>query len=89
MPSVLYLLSQRITTAIQTAFGQAAEEVDPAVAAASDPKFGHYQCNAAMTLARRVGQKPREVAMAIIARPRTIGPVSLEAARRFLWKITI
>lgn len=66
MPSVLYLLSQRITTAIQTAFGQAAEEVDPAVAAASDPKFGHYQCNAAMTLARRVGQKPREVAMAII-----------------------
>lgn len=66
MLTVLEMLNQKVSLAIDKAFGEAASGVDPAVAAASDPKFGHYQCNAAMSLAKRVGQKPREVAMAII-----------------------
>jgi len=66
MSNVLGLLTRRVTEAIQKAFPEAATGVDPAMAAASDPKFGHYQCNAAMGLAKRLGRKPREVAMAII-----------------------
>jgi len=41
---------------------------DPLVAPSQDRKFGDYQCNCAMGLARRLGKKPREIAEAIIER---------------------
>lgn len=42
-------------------------EGEPLVAPSQDEKFGDYQSNAAMGLAKRLGKKPREVAEAIIA----------------------
>lgn len=37
------------------------------VAASRDPKFGDYQCNAAMPAAKKLGRKPRELAEELIA----------------------
>jgi arginyl-tRNA synthetase len=39
---------------------------DPLVRPSQDEKFGHYQSNCAMGLAKKVGKKPREVAGAIV-----------------------
>ncbi|HVU63754.1 MAG TPA: arginine--tRNA ligase, partial [Phycisphaerales bacterium] len=58
------ILSERFAAAIASAFPSAAG--DPQIAASRNPKFGDFQCNAAMTLAKTVGKPPREVAKAII-----------------------
>lgn len=47
--------------------GDDAGPLDPVLKAATDPKFGDYQANAAMALAKRVGAKPRELAERIVA----------------------
>lgn len=41
-------------------------DVDPAVVPSGNPQFGDYQCNAAMALAKKLGQKPRDVAQALV-----------------------
>jgi len=40
---------------------------DPIVRASQDPKFGDYQSNAAMGLAKKLGKKPRDLASEIVA----------------------
>ncbi|MFQ5463248.1 MAG: arginine--tRNA ligase [Phycisphaerae bacterium] len=62
MKSIRQELSDRVVTAI-AAIGA---EGDPLVAPSQDRKFGDYQCNGAMGLARRLEKKPRDVAEAII-----------------------
>ncbi|MBI4718849.1 MAG: arginine--tRNA ligase [Planctomycetes bacterium] len=42
-------------------------EGDPLVRAAQEEQFGDYQSNCAMVLAKRLGRKPRELAVEIIA----------------------
>jgi arginyl-tRNA synthetase len=65
MKPIYHLLSDVFQQAIFSAFGF---EAEPSVAVAQNPKFGDYQCNAAMGLVRRVaeasGEKvnPRQVA---------------------------
>lgn len=66
MKSLLAQLRQQAGNAIETAFGEAASDVDPLVKPAGDPKFGDYQCNAAMGLAKKLGQKPRDIAQKIV-----------------------
>lgn len=63
----LVILTNRFAKAIAEAFPQAAG-VDPMVSAGRNPKFGDFQCNAAMTLAKTLGQSPRDVAQAILAK---------------------
>jgi hypothetical protein len=58
---------------VAKAFGVPAESIDPAVTPATDPRFGHYQCNAAMGLARQLKQKPRDVAARIVEHLETGG----------------
>lgn len=41
-------------------------DADPQIQASQDEKFGDYQSNAAMGLAKKLGRKPREVAEAIV-----------------------
>lgn len=48
------------------ALGEAGREADPVVRRAQDAKFGDYQCNAAMGLAKTLRQKPRDVAGRIV-----------------------
>lgn len=61
------LLSNRFRQAIARAYPEVGQEVDPLVSASRQPQFGDFQSNAAMSLAKRVGANPREVARAIIA----------------------
>src|SRR5688572_24773548 len=59
MASITSILTDRFRDAIESAF---AVEADPLVAPAQNEKFGDYQANAAMSLAKQVSLNPRQVA---------------------------
>ncbi len=59
--TLLVLLSGVFSRAIARVRGTD-DPVDPLVRPAADARFGDYQCNAAMSLAKSLGAKPREVA---------------------------
>ena len=62
MPNIVHQLGQRFRDAIRAAFGV---EGDPLVGVGQQEEFGDYQSNAAMSLAKTLGRKPREVAQKI------------------------
>jgi len=65
---ILSLLKDRFSEAMSRAFPQqAAVTIDPAITASKNPKFGDFQCNAAMALSKVLGRPPREVAKEIVA----------------------
>ena len=66
MLSTLALLKSRIEQAIVTAFGDEWIGTDPILVPTKDPKFGDYQANVAMSLAKPLKQKPRDIAQAIV-----------------------
>jgi arginyl-tRNA synthetase len=67
MPNIARILDQRVTTAIRAAFPDVTDA--PAIVMASqDGRFGDYQANGAMGLAKRLKSKPQDVAKAIIAK---------------------
>jgi arginyl-tRNA synthetase len=59
-------LAQRVSTALAAAFGDEYAETDPLVRPSGDARFGDYQINVAMSLAKKLGRKPREVAAEIL-----------------------
>ncbi len=61
--SVLQELKGRFRSAIRQGLQL---EIDPQITAAKEPKFGDYQCNDAMGLAKKLGSKPRDVAQKIV-----------------------
>lgn len=67
MDSIQNTLSHRLQDALIAAFGESFAEVDPILGVATNPKFGDYQANVALSLAKRVGCSPREVAERVIA----------------------
>jgi arginyl-tRNA synthetase len=66
MHSIIDLLTHRFSEALVAAFGSDFAGVDPLVVAATNPRFGDYQSNIAMSLAKKLGQKPREIAQKLI-----------------------
>ncbi|MBD2042505.1 arginine--tRNA ligase [Microcoleus sp. FACHB-672] len=62
MNSTLEQLKTRFNQAFIAAFGDEMAGTDAMLVPASNPKFGDYQSNAAMSLAKKLGQKPREIA---------------------------
>jgi arginyl-tRNA synthetase len=67
MPNIAKLLDQRVTAAMRAAYPDVTDA--PAIVMASqDPKFGDYQANGAMGLAKRLKLKPRDVAATIVAK---------------------
>lgn len=64
--SSLEQLKSKFDKAIVAAFGQDLANTDPMVVPASNPKFGDYQCNVAMSLAKKLKNKPRAIATQII-----------------------
>ena len=77
MKSAIQLISERISQAIQKATGQ---NVPAIITGATDPKFGDYQCNNALALAKQLkanttlrssdslrSMSPRQLAEKIIA----------------------
>ena len=89
-------LAHRLAEAIGAAFGDEFADADPLLRPAQDAKFGDYQANAAMGLAKRMRQKPRDVAQRIVenlhwqdlcgAEPQIAGPgfINLTLSEVFL-----
>ncbi len=67
MSSIATLLQHRFQTALGLAFGSDFAETDPLLVLASNPKFGDYQSNVAMSLAKPLGKSPRAIAETLIA----------------------
>ncbi len=97
MKSLLAQLSAAVSEAMRRALGDTAAGADSLVAPAKDAKFGDYQCNAAMGMARKLGAKPRDVAqqiinaldesaLALIDKPEIAGPgfINLRFRQSFL-----
>ncbi|MEB3294188.1 MAG: arginine--tRNA ligase [Synechococcales bacterium] len=59
-------LQTRFQQALIAAFGQEFANTDPMLVPTSNPKFGDYQANLAMSLAKKVGQAPRAIAQTIL-----------------------
>ncbi len=68
MSSPLPVLVARFQTALVAAFGAAYRDTDPLLNVASNPKFGDYQANVALGLAKTLGAKPRDIAQQIVDR---------------------
>lgn len=66
MTSTIAQLQDRFGQALVAAFGKDYETVDPLLVPASNPKFGDYQSNVAMSLAKRLRQKPGAIAQQIV-----------------------
>jgi arginyl-tRNA synthetase len=66
MNSILEQLRLKFTQALTLAFGPDMVEVDPIVVPASNPKFGDYQANIALSLSKSLGQPPRAIAEQIV-----------------------
>ncbi|PSB27441.1 arginine--tRNA ligase [Chlorogloea sp. CCALA 695] len=66
MNNTVEQLKLRFEEALSAAFGNEYAKVEPLLEKASNPKFGDYQSNVALSLAKRLGQQPRKVAEKII-----------------------
>jgi arginyl-tRNA synthetase len=64
----LVALRERFARAIVAAYPTLEGPADPAVVPSKQPQLADFQCNAAMALSKRVGQPPRVVAQAIVAK---------------------
>jgi arginyl-tRNA synthetase len=65
-----------LSRACKAALGDEVGDVDPQVRPAKDARFGDYQANLAMSLAKRLGKKPRDLAQAIAQRAESLGELS-------------
>jgi len=66
VPDTLSILGDRFRRALSAAFGPRQADTDPMLTPATNPRFGDYQANLAMRLAKNVRMNPREVARKII-----------------------
>jgi len=67
MKSLITQVKEDLEKACGAAFPQlSAEERAVHVTVATQEKFGHYQCNSAMKIAKVLGKPPREIAEAIV-----------------------
>src|SRR4051794_12217612 len=60
------MLTERLQSAIETVLGPEHRGADPVLRRSANPQFGDYQANAAMSLAKKVGRSPRDLAQAIV-----------------------
>ncbi len=66
MKSTLAQLTARFDQALVAAFGPELAGTDPMLVSTSNPKFGDYQANLAMSLAKPLKAKPRDIATQIV-----------------------
>jgi arginyl-tRNA synthetase len=64
--SIAQQIKSRFSQALEQAFGKAYTNTDPLIVPASNPRFGDYQCNISLSLAKERQQKPREVAETLL-----------------------
>ena len=56
------LLERAFRAAIISQLGDSCADADPMIRPSQNPEFGDFQSNAAMSLAKKVGEKPRDLA---------------------------
>ncbi len=66
MSDTLTTLAARFRQALEASFGQEYAETDPNLSPATNPRFGDYQANLAMGLAKKLSMNPRQAAQIII-----------------------
>jgi len=66
MTSILKQLQDSVSQALVAAFGAEFADKDPLIATTNNPKFGDYQSNVALSLAKPLKQNPRAIAQTII-----------------------
>jgi arginyl-tRNA synthetase len=66
MNAALEQLKHQFEQALVAAFGSDYAGVDPLLVSASNPKFGDYQSNVALSLAKQLGQPPRAIAEQLV-----------------------
>ncbi|MBS0016355.1 MAG: arginine--tRNA ligase [Arthrospira sp. SH-MAG29] len=66
MSSLIQQMRSRFETALTDAFGETVSGTDPLIVNSSNPKFGDYQCNVAMSLTKKLKSNPRQIAGTII-----------------------
>ncbi len=66
MKSLVQQLQTLFRQALVTNLGNAGRDADPMIRAAGDERFGDYQSNVAMSLAKTLQAKPRDVAQRIV-----------------------
>ncbi|MGD1909354.1 MAG: arginine--tRNA ligase [Rivularia sp. (in: cyanobacteria)] len=59
-------LKDKLQKALGKAFGNEYASTDPILVPASKPEFGDYQANMALSLAKKLGQKPRDIAQQVV-----------------------
>jgi arginyl-tRNA synthetase len=64
--SAIAYLTTQLDRAIVAALGTDYAGTDPLLVLSSNPKFGDYQANMAMGLAKQLGQQPRAIAQSIV-----------------------
>lgn len=67
MKSLREQIEAGITRALVQVVGPEGQSIDPLVRPTQDPRFGDYQSNVSLGLAKRLGRKPREVAEELVA----------------------
>ena len=65
MSDIQQTLESLLSSAVSDAFGPEYADADPILRLAGNPKFGDYQANLAMGLAKKLGKKPRDIAETI------------------------
>jgi len=68
MNATLARLKTQFDQALVAAFGPELAGTDPMLGPASNPKFGDYQSNVALALAKQLGQPPRAIAEQLVQR---------------------
>jgi arginyl-tRNA synthetase len=66
MISLIEQLRVKFSQALISAFGVEFADTDPLIFATNNPKFGDYQSNISLSLAKKIGQPPRVIAQQII-----------------------
>ncbi|MFU8780671.1 MAG: arginine--tRNA ligase [Kiritimatiellia bacterium] len=85
-------VSDRLSLALQQRFAAVLGDMPDGVSVveATNPQFGDYQCNAAMGLAKKLGQAPRALSEAVVAAgPLPAGIARLEVAGPGFINITL
>ena len=65
--SIRRIVAERVSEALVATLGDEVAQADPLVAPSQDDRFGDYQSNCAMGLAKKLGRNPRELAEQIVA----------------------
>ncbi|WP_204153514.1 arginine--tRNA ligase [Leptolyngbya sp. CCY15150] len=68
MNSTIAYLTTQLEAALVAAFGPDLAGTDPVLVPTTNPKFGDYQANVALSLAKRLQDKPRAIAEALVAK---------------------